>query len=929
MKGKTPVLVLSQHSPQPSTTQPFRNNNTNNNNNNNNTFSRSNSTPNFNRRSSHFNTPPQQQHQQQQQQQTQQPTQQRTLLMRKPSGNVGQKHQYYHHQQYDHHNNFDRNFRQPDYPQQQQGHYNFKECQYSHSNTHHTQRHTPRPTSTQSLNSPRSETTPSIPSQASSTSATSTPSFVVSTDSSSSPSSSSSMPASSSISSVPNVTLAAVVGSVEAHNSDPEPALGDVEQYLENQHQLLQSNRLSKEARSHKAAAPRSSARSQLPTKLGLRLSPPGAAAESDMSSNSSLRESSDYDTLETEDDDKGILGSDSNDTDSVLGDAMALDKRSRRKRSMQRLIAKNKTLKSSLQQAKADLAAERHNRAMIDQIYLKIKKELNSKLEAEECKVANLRAELEQMTHDVQELKEKSTSYKIGYDSSAYSLSSGLGGLMLHHSNIPDCDEDEEEDETFIKAEKSSRTKEDSSPSCGWQDRLHTQEEKTVAGEVRAIDTNHGAVSEQGDDSEKKVSFLATPIDTPARARSPLPIAAESDNEEQGDDEYEGDDSDDSDGEDAPCTMMELLIKKEQSQSSEDDTQDAAADADETFDSMTEKFLHQAIRAKLTAARTILQLDDLLLKYDAIPEELIMILTHELTKWWEKERVEAGGPATGGWGTGSVLLPETGDRVTAKVAVETKFKSVYVPLLLNYVASHKEQLMLLEKLERYAKANDKSMRNHTAQLMALYKFDILDADAILEWWRLLKEPQGVFGHGNGLRSMSSKFVAWLEDEEDDSDDDSDDDDDSDEESDSEDEHEEELDEAIDANGQGKIVGLDLLAREELLSPRNLFQSLDDDLAQADAEKERMMVILSDDGMDDQMSTSSSLERIEECERKRRISFCTNNVYIHQNGRVRVNKAPVSDEQRRKMEQCPPFEAPVDDEEEEEEDEEEEDSDDE
>ncbi|KAK3804726.1 MAG: hypothetical protein JOS17DRAFT_70784 [Linnemannia elongata] len=672
--------------------------------------------------------------------------------------------------------------------------------------------------------------------------------------------------------------------------------------------------------------------RSQLSTELGLGLLPPGAAVESDMSSNSSLRESSDYDTLETEDDDKGIPGSDSNDTDSVLDDAMALDKRSRRKRSMQRLIAKNKTLKSSLQQAKADLAAERHNRTMIDQIYLKIKKELNSKLEAEECKVANLRAELEQMTQEMQELKEKSTSYKIGYDSSAYSLSSGLGGLMLHHSNIPDCDEDEEEEETFIKAEKSSRAKEDSSPSSGWQDRWHTQEEKTVAMEDHATDTNHAAVSEQGDDSEKKVSFLATPIDTPARARSPLPIAAESDNEEQGEDEYEGDDSDDEDGENAPCTMMELLIKKEQSQSSEDDTQDAAADADETFDSMAEKFLHQAIRAKFTAARTILQLDDLLLKYDAIPEELVMVLTHELTKWWEKERVEAGGPATGGWGTGSVLIPETGDRVTAKVAVETKFKSVYVPLLLNYVASHKEQLMLLEKLERYAKANDKSMRNHTAQLMALYKFDVLDADAILEWWRLLKEPQGVFGHVNGLRSMSSKFVAWLEDEEDeedDSDDDSDDDDDSDEESDSEDEHEEEFDEAIGANGQGKIVGLDLLAREELLSPRNLFQSLDDDLAQADAEKERMMVIGSDDGMDDQMSTSSSLERIEECERKRRISFCTNNVYIHQNGRVRVDKAPVSDEQGRKMEQCPPFEAPVDEDEEEEGEEEDEASDDE
>ncbi|KAG0282183.1 hypothetical protein BGZ97_009093, partial [Linnemannia gamsii] len=152
--------------------------------------------------------------------------------MRKPSGNVGQKHHYYHHQQYDHHHNFDRNLRQLDYPHQQQSHYNYKECQYSHSNTHHTQRHAPRPTPIQSLNSPRSESASSIPS------------LVASTDSSSSSSSSMavSIPTSSSISSVPNVTLAAVVVGTEAHNSDPEPALGDVEQYLENQHQLLQSN---------------------------------------------------------------------------------------------------------------------------------------------------------------------------------------------------------------------------------------------------------------------------------------------------------------------------------------------------------------------------------------------------------------------------------------------------------------------------------------------------------------------------------------------------------------------------------------------------------------------------------------------------------------------------------------------------------------
>ncbi|KAF9917910.1 hypothetical protein FBU30_000460 [Linnemannia zychae] len=584
----------------------------------------------------------------------------------------------------------------------------------------------------------------------------------------------------------------------------------------------------------------------------------------------------------------------------------------------MQRLIAKNKTLKSSLQQAKADLATEKHNRAMIDQIYLKIKKELNTKLEAEELKVANLRAELEQMTQDMQELKEKSTSYKIGYDSSAYSLSSGLGGLMLHHSNLPSCDDEDE----FYKPEKSRTIKEESSPSCGW----HAQEKKTKEQaeeekEEKEDETLHKDSSALVHSEEKRVSFLTNLVDTPVPYQSPLSMTTKPE-----EDEYEGDDSEDEDededDDDAPCTMMEMLIKKEQSQSSEDDCQDVAADANETFNSMAEKFLHQAICAKFTAARTILQLDDLLLKYDAVPEDLVLVLTHELTKWWEKERIEAGGPVTGGWGTGTVVMADTGDRVSAKVAIESKFKSVYVPLLLNYVASHKDQLMLLQKLEYSAKTNDRFMRNHTAQLMVLYKYDVLDADAILEWWRLLEEPQGVFGHGNGLRSMSSKFVAWLEDEEDDSDDDSDEDD-SEEESDSEDEHEEEFDEA---DGQGKIVGLDLLAQDEVLKSRNLIQSLDEDLAQADAEREGLMVIESDDGLDDQMSTSSSLERIEECERKRRISFCTNNVYIHQNGHVLVNKAPASDMKGRKMEQCPPFEDRVDEIDEDDEEEEEEDS---
>lgn len=112
---------------------------------------------------------------------------------------------------------------------------------------------------------------------------------------------------------------------------------------------------------------------------------------------------------------------------------------------------------------------------------------------------------------------------------------------------------------------------------------------------------------------------------------------------------------------------------------------------------------------------------------------------------------------------------------------------------------------------------------------------------------------------------------------------------------------------AVDGSDQGKILGLDLLQEELLNSPRNSLQFLDEDLAR----KGELMVIGSDDGIDD-ASTTSSLERIEECERKRRISFCTNNVYIHQNGHVKVKKAPEVDEHGKKLMQCPPMETEED-----------------
>jgi len=70
------------------------------------------------------------------------------------------------------------------------------------------------------------------------------------------------------------------------------------------------------------------------------------------------------------------------------------------------------------------------------------------------------------------------------------------------------------------------------------------------------------------------------------------------------------------------------------------------------------------------------------------------------------------------------------------------------------------------------------------------------------------------------------------------------------------------------------------------MSPREVLQSLDEDLAKAEAEKEEMMVIGGSEDedydtmkMNDRLSTLS-LEQIEERDRRRRISFCTSNVNI-------------------------------------------------
>ncbi|KAF9394552.1 hypothetical protein CPC16_010976 [Podila verticillata] len=640
--------------------------------------------------------------------------------------------------------------------------------------------------------------------------------------------------------------------------------------------------------------------------------------------------------------------------------DAVAMDRRSRRKRTIQRLQAKNRTLKLSLAQAKADLAAERQQRAVIDQIYLKIKQDLNQKLETEEIKNANLKADLEQINQDMKELKDRtspsgigsyfssslssrpslggpgsgSSGYKIGYDSSAYcaSLSGGISSVGIHSSNMSLINGQDDSEEFLSSHAYSPSTSRGRSLSYSNSSLLQTVKESESEDE--------DMISEDGGDEHKDaVVSLST-----SKGQSSLSTLMETDGEEESEDDDYGDSSDDeysedeADNGDAPRTMMEILLQRQKSSSPEDDVQDQPADADETYESMAQKCLRHAIRSRFTAAQTHLQLDELVIKYNPRPEQTMSAISHELVRWWETERISTGGPATIGgiFGNGPIVMKETGEQVVPKVAVEIRFQRFFAPLLLHYVASHAEQKALLDVLGHEVRTQGqqdaKLLRNHNGQLMALYKFDVVEAEAIVEWWQALELPANVFSSSDNLRSLNSRFVAWLEDEEDDSDDENTEDDsdyvDDEDEEDSEDDSDvassddDEADEAtFDAQIQKEALDLqkDLTLVEQIVSAGALDQS-------SRAE---------DEDKDDVVPDPQQYLQ----DRKRRISFCASNVYYNQKGRMRTGPAyfPGGDDildtgdsvmdvsgdpsttsrPRKTYQQCPPFIPQLSDEEDE------------
>ncbi|KAF9197445.1 hypothetical protein BGZ49_002102 [Haplosporangium sp. Z 27] len=606
----------------------------------------------------------------------------------------------------------------------------------------------------------------------------------------------------------------------------------------------------------------------------------------------------------------------------------LKLERKSHLRRKVDRLRAKNAALKSTVTQVKCDLSLERQKRLTMDQIYQNIKKDLNKRLDSEEIKVLNLKAELEQMAAELKKVKSQlatakagasaggkgsSLGYKIGYDSRSFSLSSGIsniGGLMLHHHSNLNLIGGQDDSEEFLHSHSYSPVTVQTSP-------LMSTCSDSITMSCSDSENEDMDDEEQSEEDEGTLLFTQTPnslTSSPRRASnsssSSLPILVEEESEEE---ESEDDDSDDEQG-NAPRTMMEIIMCQ-QARSPEDDMEDPPADANETFETMAQKALYHAILLKFTAGQAHLQLEELALKYNARLEQVVDVIVKELTRWWEDERIATGGPTSGGWGTENVVInKETGELANPKTAIEKRVETFFGPLLLQLVASLSEQKMLLEKLGNFAKSDARWLKNHNSILVALCKSEVVETKAVLEWWRALEQPQGVFGHGgNDLRSLNSRFVAWLEDEEDDSESEDDDEEDgndydfdscsdSDDSDDDSDEDDSDDDDDMEQDEDNEVEAI-----LDMAYPSTTINREDNGMAKKTEERG---------------SKTSPVDNIEgdagvSAEPKRRISFCTNNLYYSNDGRICSKKDSSVGEDgekehanKKKYQQCPPYRAP-------------------
>ncbi|KAI7877964.1 hypothetical protein K492DRAFT_171294 [Lichtheimia hyalospora FSU 10163] len=177
-----------------------------------------------------------------------------------------------------------------------------------------------------------------------------------------------------------------------------------------------------------------------------------------------------------------------------------------------------------------------------------------------------------------------------------------------------------------------------------------------------------------------------------------------------------------------------------------------------ERFESLAGSYLHQAIISKLTSARANLELDDLMLKYDPSPAVVLRTLATSFVAW-----------------IGNVVNNDTNESIAKlwALGVTDGFLAFWKAILQKHVHDEADQTQFLNEAElllnrQNAAASSLLVNNYHRLLIMLYKYDIVDGDAISAWWHSMTSSEDV---AHRLRGVTRSFTEWLDEDDEEEDD--------------------------------------------------------------------------------------------------------------------------------------------------------------
>ncbi|RUS26895.1 hypothetical protein BC938DRAFT_483977 [Jimgerdemannia flammicorona] len=213
-------------------------------------------------------------------------------------------------------------------------------------------------------------------------------------------------------------------------------------------------------------------------------------------------------------------------------------------------------------------------------------------------------------------------------------------------------------------------------------------------------------------------------------------------------------------------------------------------------FAALATSHLKQALVSGLNSASTNLCLDDLVMKYEPSTDDVVRVLAEAFVDW-AVDKVSSLSSTS----TPIAKQPHRMDPATA--ALQESVARYWRVVMQNFVHSEDDMQCLLTGLEarvgalvREGKPGvDEFARQYQRVLVLLYKYDVIEGDAVVEWWHRkppphplapIEEGRGGFSgachwrrtveqqaprqaapaqqqHGADLRHVSRRFVEWVQ----------------------------------------------------------------------------------------------------------------------------------------------------------------------